>query len=260
MENFKEEWRPIVGYEGLYEVSNTGKIKRCEYVDANNRLCKSKILKFKINKGGYCTIGLTKNGKRSFLMGHRLVAMAFIPNPDNLPQINHKDENRQNNYVSNLEWCTSKYNINYGNSVKKRSFGVIQLTKEGKFVREYRSGFAASQANNIARTNLYNALHGNTDSAGGFLWKYVDNERARKAEERRQKRSNYTAGMVIQYSIDGKQLNVFKNITEAAAFFNISSVAIRKNCTEETKICQGYIFRYQEKSETNIPAEKKKRF
>ena len=107
MENFKEEWRPIVGYEGLYEVSNTGKIKRCEYVDANNRLYKSKILKFKINKGGYCTIGLTKNGKRSFLMGHRLVAMAFIPNPDNLPQINHK----------------------YGNSVKKRSFGVIQLTK-----------------------------------------------------------------------------------------------------------------------------------
>lgn len=247
MEEFKEEWRPMVGFEGLYAVSNTGKILRCQRIDSNNRLRKGILLKPKINKGGYRTIGLTKDGKRKYYMVHRLVASTFIKNPYNLPQVNHKDENRQNNRVDNLEWCTPKYNINYGNSIRKRSKSVRQYTLNGLFIHEYVSGFEASRLNNISRTNLYNALNGNTDSAGGFLWKYTDDEKRKEAEERRKKRATYNRkGAIIQYSIDGNKINEFVNEIAAARFVGVSRVAIRKNCTEETKTCKGYIFRYKE--------------
>ena len=249
MENFKEEWRPIPNYEELYIISNYGKIKRIERIDSNGRIRKIKLLKHKINKCGYCSIGLTKNGKRKFYLVHRLVAETFIQNINNYQQINHKDENKQNNRVDNLEWCDCKYNINYGNSIKKRSNGVIQLTLDREFIKEYVSGFDASKKNNIARTNLYNALNGNTDSAGGFIWEYVDVEKRKKSEERRKKRATYNKkNKIIQYSIDGIKLNEFESLSKAAKHIGVSIVAIRKNCTEETKFCKGYIFKYKEDS------------
>lgn len=100
-----EEWKEVPGYEGLYEVSNTGNVRS---------LIKNKIIKGFINRCGYRLVGLTKNGIFKRFQVHRLVAQAFIPNPDNLPQINHKDENPSNNMVDNLEWCDATYNINYG--------------------------------------------------------------------------------------------------------------------------------------------------
>ena len=100
-----EEWRAVPGYEGLYEVSNTGNIKS---------LIKNKIIKYFINKKGYRLVSLSKNGIIKKFSVHRLVAQAFIPNPDNLPQVNHKDEDKTNNNVDNLEWCDAKYNTNYG--------------------------------------------------------------------------------------------------------------------------------------------------
>ena len=108
-----EEWRPVVGYEGLYEVSNTGRVRsldrytkyRCSY-----RLHKGKVLSPAIKDNGYLIVRLQK---RMFYV-HRLVAEAFIENPDNLPEVNHLDEDKTNNRVDNLEWCDHKYNMNYG--------------------------------------------------------------------------------------------------------------------------------------------------
>lgn len=119
-----EVWKDVVGYEGLYQVSNKGRVKRLINFDSKLSYSKKELTerKEKILKeecsNGYLRVTLTKNKKYKHFKVHRLVAEAFIPNPNNLPQINHKDINRKNNNVSNLEWCTAKYNMNYGKKPK----------------------------------------------------------------------------------------------------------------------------------------------
>ena len=112
----EEIWRPVVGYEGLYEVSNTGRVRSLDrYVRCKSyRLHKGKVLSPGKDKDGYLFVVLSCNGKHKTIAVHKLVAQAFIPNPDDLPIINHKDEDKTNNRVDNLEWCTAKYNMNYG--------------------------------------------------------------------------------------------------------------------------------------------------
>ena len=127
--NSKEEWRPVCGFEGLYEVSNLGRIKSLSRIIRANtcgkRIIPERILSNCINGSGYCTVVLCKNGKHTTFLVHRLVAEAFIPNPNNYPQVNHKDENPSNNCVENLEWCDQKYNSNYGTR-NKRIYHSIQ--------------------------------------------------------------------------------------------------------------------------------------
>lgn len=120
-----EIWKDIEGYEGLYQVSNMGNIKRVEHEDyrcrQGYRVFKERILKPYISTKGYKRVNLSKNNKKKEVPVHRLVAMAFIENPNNYPQINHKDENKFNNNVDNLEWCTCKYNNNYGTKSQRIS-------------------------------------------------------------------------------------------------------------------------------------------
>ena len=120
----EEIWKPVVGYEGLYEVSNKGTVKSLDRFTKSgrgngNRFISGKILKSALNKKGYPSVVLCKDGKMFTQRVHRLVAEAFIPNPDNLPVVNHKDEDKTNNCVDNLEWCTNKYNCNYGTSISR---------------------------------------------------------------------------------------------------------------------------------------------
>ena len=109
----EEIWRPVVGYEGLYEVSNTGRVRSLDRYVRRNYFKKGRILKLN-DRRGYLFVELCLNNKTKNFSVHRLVAQAFIPNPDNLPQVNHIDEDKLNNRVENLEWCDSKYNSNYG--------------------------------------------------------------------------------------------------------------------------------------------------
>ena len=112
--NSEEIWKPVVGYEGLYEVSNTGQVRSLDKYDSINRFYEGRILKLFADRLGYLKVGLSSNGKTKKYLVHRLVAEAFIPNPNNFPIINHKDENPSNDNVDNLEWCNAKYNSNYG--------------------------------------------------------------------------------------------------------------------------------------------------
>ena len=105
-----EEWKYIEGYEGLYQVSNYGRVRSLFYRKKNQ----VQLLKLRKVTKGYLQVALWKNRKRKDFMVHKLVAEAFIPNPNNYPQINHKDEDKTNNCVENLEWCTNEYNHNYG--------------------------------------------------------------------------------------------------------------------------------------------------
>lgn len=126
-----EEWKPVEEFEGLYEVSNFGRVRSLNHKRANRYsyyIQKGRILKSGLNKKtGYWTVVLSKNGKYFTKRVHQLVAKAFIPNPNNYPCVNHKDENKNNNKFDNLEWCTYKYNNNFGSRNKRIS---ISLSKK----------------------------------------------------------------------------------------------------------------------------------
>ena len=120
--------KPVVGYEGCYEVDTCGRIyslDRVIHVEDNGRTydkpLKGGIMKQRLHSQGYKIVSLTKNGKTKNVFVHRIVAMAFLPNPDNLPCINHKDEDKTNNFIENLEWCTYQYNNAYGSKPRKHS-------------------------------------------------------------------------------------------------------------------------------------------
>ena len=126
----KVVWKDIKGYEGIYQISNFGEVIRLRSYDSRNHLRNSKILKQRTTSDGYLQLGLHKNGKETKYLVHRLVAEAFLPNPDNLTEVNHIDENKQNNCISNLEWCTHKYNTNYGTCQERRLTAWKQKREE----------------------------------------------------------------------------------------------------------------------------------
>lgn len=162
-----EEFRDIPGYEGMYEVSNLGRVRR-----------NGKILKPSKNRtdGGYLQVVLYKNGTSKTFTIHRLVAYAFIPNPQNLPQINHKDEDKTNNAVDNLEWCDHKYNINYGTRNKKAAISlskpILQYDKTGNFIREWPGVRKAEEETGIYNSDISRCCSGKLKTAGGYLWKF----------------------------------------------------------------------------------------
>ena len=140
---------------------------------------KEKILKPWPNNGNYLMVGLYKNKNCKPFYVHRLVAITFIPNPNNLPQVNHKDENKANNRVENLEWCTAKYNTNYGTALKrmaekltngKRSKKVDQYTLDGEFVRTWPS--VRQITRDLGILGVCACCKGKRPSAGGFVWRY----------------------------------------------------------------------------------------
>lgn len=224
----KEIWKPIRGYETLYEVSNFGKVKGIK---------RNKLLKPKISRDGYLRVGLRKpNEKQRWFFIHRLVAIAFIPNLNNYPQINHKDEVKTNNCVNNLEWCTAKYNCNYGTHIqriiantdyskidyearhrhtdyvkrykntdykkigaytrKRFSKKVIQYSLDGEKIREWESTRAIARELNIDHKGIVNCCNGKYKTSYGFIWKYKDDkqirgenhDRAKRAADRRTRR------------------------------------------------------------------------
>ena len=122
-----EEWKDIKGYKGLYQVSNEGRVKSLDHTivcdngkGVATKRQKGKIRKFTELAKGYKRVTLSKDGIEKQYSVHRLVAEAFIDNPENLPCVNHKDENPRNNIWTNLEWCTHKYNINYGTCQQRK--------------------------------------------------------------------------------------------------------------------------------------------
>ena len=185
----KEIWKDIPEYEGLYQVSNFGRIKSLNY----KRSGKEKILKTYKDKYGYLILHLHNNSKGKTHFVHRLVALAFLENPENYPMINHKDESRDNNCVGNLEWCDCKYNLNYGsrnirlsktkkgkplteehkqNMSKAISKPILQFTLDSVFIREWQSATIASKELNINQSNITACCKGRYKSAGMYIWRY----------------------------------------------------------------------------------------
>ena len=178
----QEIFKDIKGYEGKYQVSNHGNVKSLNY----HRTGKERLLKPTLQTTGYLYVSLFKPLKRFQI--HRLVANAFIPNPNNLPCVNHKDEDKTNNHVDNLEWCTQLYNINYGNGIikscKKRCKKVYQYTIEGKFIKEFES-IKECERNGFNQGNIVSCCRGgyfknnkwiNVTQHKGYKWSYEKKE------------------------------------------------------------------------------------
>ena len=176
----EEVWRDIQGYEGLYQVSNLGSVKSFP-----RSRTKGGIVTQHFDKKGYKIVVLSKRSEIKVFKVHRLVATAFIPNPKKLPQVNHKDENKVNNSVDNLEWCDNLYNARYGSKAKRayetsvkagtalnNSKAVIQYDLNGSFLQEYASMTDAAKAIGKEQSTISKCCRGIRKSAYGFLWKY----------------------------------------------------------------------------------------
>lgn len=164
----QEIWKDIPGYENLYQVSNIGNVR-----SLHNRYKNKEYLKPCINGKGYLLVSLCKNHSQKSINVHRLVAQVFIPNPNNLPCINHKDENKQNNNVDNLEWCTYQYNNTYGQRLTKSALkqGIPVKCIETEVI--YSSAYAASRATGIWQSGICLCCKGRKKTAGNFHWQYV---------------------------------------------------------------------------------------
>ena len=179
----KEIWKDIEGYKGLYQVSNMGRVKSLERTvrcDRGYRIIPERILKTGKNNCGYLHVQLCKEGKVITCRVHRLVAQAFIENPNNLPVINHKDEDKTNNCVDNLEFCSYSYNNSYGTGNKKRakklSKPVIGISKSNGLILEFPSLMEASRQVRIDQCSICKCCQGRRKSAKGYYWHYVDSE------------------------------------------------------------------------------------
>lgn len=164
----QEEWRPVVGYEGLYEVSNLGRVRRIKIIEPTKK------------KHGYMQISFVdRNRVRKSFRLHRIVAEAFLPNPNGKPQVNHKDENPENNRVENLEWATAAENTNYGSRTARAAAKngsktpIVQIDPQTlKVIAEYPGQSAAAKATGITVSCINAALRGKQKRAGGYIWQY----------------------------------------------------------------------------------------
>lgn len=165
----QEEWRDVKGYEGLYQISSLGRLRQIKF----NHYLSPFISR------GYFRYIMSKEGKKQKQLAHRLVAEAFLPNPLNLPQINHKDENKLNNDVSNLEWCTAQYNSTYGTRLQRisaiKSQKVMMLDAvTNECIASFKSATEAATLLGLHQGHISQVCLGDRRTTGGYKWRYAD--------------------------------------------------------------------------------------
>lgn len=182
----EEVWKPIVGYEGHYEVSNLGRVRsverRTRFVSKNGKECTRRVRERIIHGTEHCTqhritVMLSKGSEKKRVAVHRLVAMAFCENPNGYTEINHIDENPRNNRADNLEWCTRHYNMHYG-TIKERVYDknrkpIIAVDANGDTIRF--SSFKVAERLGFQRSSIHYAMN-NDFSYRGFFWGYEDEQ------------------------------------------------------------------------------------
>lgn len=246
-----EEWRDIDGYEGVLQISSFGRVRSVDhyvYIIPKNgrapfmRFHKGRIRAQTKSKKGYLYVTLHKgrgSSKRKTI--HRLVANAFIPNPENKPQVNHIDENKTNNKVDNLEWATRLENMRHG-TVRERlkkiqSVPVIQMSLNGDIIKVWTSISSAASSIGVSRQDICATCRGRFKTAGGYCWKYL-NDRGPS------RNSPHLWRPVIQLSTSGEEIRVWPSLKFAAKSLGVSIPAICAACRGKTKTSKGYCWKY----------------
>lgn len=194
MKSMEEVWKDIPGYEGYYQVSSLGRVKRLpRHKATDKRKTHNNIRNPRVADNGYLRVNLSKDNVTKWYSIHRLVAITFIPNPNNLPIINHKDENKQNNRVENIEWCTYSYNNNYGTAIErqrktraanpndkrirkmvgeKNSKAICQYSLNGELIAIYKSLTEASAITGVHITTIVRQCKGRSGNTNRTLRTY----------------------------------------------------------------------------------------
>ena len=167
-----EIWVPVKDFEEFYEVSNEGVVRSKDRICDKGRTSKGRMIKQWENLRGYKMVTLSKHGKQKHFPVHRLVAIAYLENPENLPCINHKDENKTNNNSDNLEWCNYQYNNTYRERHLVRAIPVVQI-KNGETIATYKSVRYAGEQTGICYVDIIKCAQGKNKHAGGYQWKYL---------------------------------------------------------------------------------------
>lgn len=251
MENETEIWKSHHEYAGI-EVSTLGRVRTLDRVvssEKRTQFFKGRILKPSSEKGGYLKVGVKVDGKWTQKKVHRLVAQTFIPNPENLPEVNHKDCNRKNNNVENLEWCTHSYNRQY-----REKYGVSQTEALGHpvfainlatlGVSHFRSQAEAGRVLGVFNQSISNVIKGKIKQAGGYWFKEDDNN---GIEADNDKLKGIVDGMpfiggVFAVNLITSEVSRFKSQREAGRMFGVSQGNINKVIKGMLKQTGGYWF------------------
>lgn len=253
----KEEWRFVPFFENKYMVSNKGKIVSLNFKRSGIKKEMSPWL-----HKGYKLVTLCMNGKTKQIPIHRLVAEAFIPNPNNYPIVNHKDENKLNNCADNLEWCTNEYNITYGTANQRRAekgkVPILQMTIDGKLVRRFDSAKEAGASLGVLNhSSITSVCKGKQKTAYGYNWRYEEEDRhlislQTKSIRESQKNINIKQGIlkrskvVCQFTLEGNLIKEFASCLIASKETGICKASIQHNCEGFRKTTHGFIFKYKE--------------
>ena len=261
----EEIWKDVKGFEGRYKVSNLGRVRSLDWSRHKGRVLKLKISR----RWGYYRLNLAHaDGYIKSVSVHRIVAIAFIPNPDNLPEVNHKDENKLNNVVyfnpdgsidterTNLEWCTSLYNLRYGTRVERvnklvnepRMRPVNQYDFDGELINTYPSVAEASKAIGV-NTRTMSSICGKigAHSTHGYIFRYADDDSPWiDYDEKICTGNNERKRAVVQYDLNGTFIKRYESVSEASRCTGISRSWIQGICNpnKSDKSAHGYIFRY----------------
>ena len=260
-----EIWKDVKGFEGRYQVSNLGRVRSLDWHGHKGRILKQKIGKL----WGYYRLNLAHaDGYIKSVNVHRLVAIAFLPNPDNLPEINHKDENKLNNVVclnpdgsidtehTNLEWCTGLYNLRYGTRIERmqklinepRMRAVSQYDFDGNLLHTYKSLAEASEKTGISIRSICHICKKNgAHSSHGYVFRYSDDDSPWVSFDKNKCRGNKERMRAVdQYDKNGQYIKTYESCNKASKESGLSPGSIWSVLSGKQKTTHGYIFRYSD--------------
>ena len=240
----KEKWKPVPGFEGLYEASTEGRIRSVDRIikmyNGGEWVRKGAVRRTTLNHSGYLRLSLCKEGIQYPFTVHRLIAKTWLENPENLPEVNHKNENKIDNRVSNLEWCDRGYNIHYGTFGDRVSVSnsrpVTQYTLEGDRLMTFYGSREAERRLGITNQSINLCCLGRRQQAGGFRWKYADDKTPLRQYKPRE--------CPVAQIKNGKIIKVYCSIKQAYRDTGINNISAC--CRKKISTAGGYTWEYRE--------------
>lgn len=248
----KEIWKQIDGFDGRYSISSYGRVRSEEYVDSNGHCHKQFIRKASIGTNGYYGVVISLNGKSIRREIHRLVAVAFVQNPNNHNVVNHKDENKLNNRADNLEWCTQKYNQNYSYIPEDHHIPILQFSMNGEFIKEWESVSHVSKAFGKKVCHITSCCRGKLHSCMGYIWRYKDKSYFDRSDNLVGAKGHQFKKPVIQMDLNGNTIKRYECAKDAETETGVNNSKISMCCNGKRKSSGGFRWKFDTENNDTI--------